>query len=237
MRRQRWKPLKSLQFQRYEFEGIIECCCLSCVKTVKKETYNTHVGKAIKWENALPLCKALRGASSQRALLFFLCHCLCPHFIVFRNTRTKLTRRLITTKENIISIHEKEKSSNRFAKTIFEKPDCDTRYLAQCHASRLKISEWTVKCAGCWLHFDNLSKPITSILILYTLTSVCTFSKLFLNSHERRILLTVNSFFSWWSFPLFSWPKCLIQGRYCKEIQDASHSEGLKGLIVKKCAW
>lgn len=133
----------------------MECCCLSCVKTVKKTTYNTHVGKAIKWENALPLCKALRGASSQRALLFFLCHCLCPHFIVFRNTRTKLTRRLITTKENIISIHEKEKSSNRFAKTIFEKPDCDTRYPAQCHASRLKIEPEALGIAGAFFRVDG----------------------------------------------------------------------------------
>ena len=192
--------------------------------------------------------KALRGASSQRALLFFLCHCLCPHFIVFRNTRTKLTRRLITTKENIITIHEKEKSSNRFAKTIFEKPDCDTRYPVQCHASRLKIEPEALGIAGAFFRVDgemrrllapfwqsfqaynfdfNPLHPYISMHLLQT----------FFNSHERRILLTVNNFFSWWSFSLFSRPSCLIQGRYCKEEQDASHSEGLKGLIVKKCAW
>ena len=33
----------------------------------------------------------------------------------------------------------------------------------------------------------------------------------------RRICIKIKSFFNWWSFPLFSWPLCLIQGRYCKE--------------------
>ena len=33
----------------------------------------------------------------------------------------------------------------------------------------------------------------------------------------RRICLTIKSFFSWWSFPLFSWLNCLIQGWYCRE--------------------
>ena len=45
---------------------------------------------------------------------------------------------------------------------------------------------------------------------LYTLTSVYIFPILFsvhfLNVPARRICLTIKRFFSWWSFPLFSWP-------------------------------
>ena len=42
------------------------------------------------------------------------------------------------------------------------------------------------------------------------------------------LLQSLKSFFSWWSFPLFSWHYCVIQWRYCKEKLDASHSWGLK---------
>ena len=47
--------------------------------------------------------------------------------------------------------------------------------------------------------------------VLYTLPKVLT----------RRICLAMKSFFSWWSFPLFSWPYSMIQGWYCKEKLDA----------------
>ena len=42
----------------------------------------------------------------------------------------------------------------------------------------------------------------------------------------RRICLTIKDFFRWWSFCLFLWPWCLLQGWYCKEKLDvdASHS-------------
>ena len=46
---------------------------------------------------------------------------------------------------------------------------------------------------------------------------------------KKRICLTIKSFFTCWSFPLFSWPYCFIQGWSCKEELDASHSKGLKG--------
>ena len=46
---------------------------------------------------------------------------------------------------------------------------------------------------------------------------------------KRRICFTIKTFFSWWSSPLFSWPRCLIQEWYCKENSDASHHRGLKG--------
>ena len=37
----------------------------------------------------------------------------------------------------------------------------------------------------------------------------------------RRICLIINSFFSGWSFTLFFWPYCAIQGWYCIEKLDA----------------
>ena len=40
----------------------------------------------------------------------------------------------------------------------------------------------------------------------------------------RRISLTIKSSLSWWSFPLFSRPSCLIQGRNCKERLDDNNS-------------
>ena len=45
----------------------------------------------------------------------------------------------------------------------------------------------------------------------------------------RRICLTIKSILSWWSFPLFLWPCCVIQGRYCWEKLDANHSKGSEG--------
>ena len=65
-----------------------------------------------------------------------------------------------------------------------------------------------------------------SVLTLYSLISVCIFSVLFSLRFQQyqQESLTIKSFFSWWSFPLFSWPSCVIQGRYCKEKLDASHS-------------
>ena len=33
----------------------------------------------------------------------------------------------------------------------------------------------------------------------------------------KIICLTIKSLFIWWSFPLFSWPWCLIKGWYCEE--------------------
>ena len=66
------------------------------------------------------------------------------------------------------------------------------------------------------------------ILTFYTLTSIKVFSILFsIHSFKvltRRICLTINNFFGCSQFPLFSWPYCMIQGWYCKEKLDASHS-------------
>ena len=63
-------------------------------------------------------------------------------------------------------------------------------------------------------NFQNPSKkyplislhPDISMHILYTVLYT------FLSILTRRICLKIKSFFSWWSFPLFSWPQCAIQG-------------------------
>ena len=70
------------------------------------------------------------------------------------------------------------------------------------------------------------------LLTLYTSTSVCIFSVLFStpfpNMLTRRICLTIKSSSSWWLFPLFLWPKCVMERWYCKEKLDAGHSWGSK---------
>ena len=67
----------------------------------------------------------------------------------------------------------------------------------------------------------NSLHPNISIHILHTV--LYTFPKVL----KRRICLLIKSFFHWWSFPLFSWPQCAIQGWYCGEKLDADHSKGL----------
>ena len=42
----------------------------------------------------------------------------------------------------------------------------------------------------------------------------------------RRICSTIRNYFSRWSFPLFLWPHCVIQGCYGDEKLDVSHSWG-----------
>ena len=53
----------------------------------------------------------------------------------------------------------------------------------------------------------------------------------------KRICLTIRSFLSWWSFPIFLRSKCLIQGWHCKEKIEVCHSQGVKGLIFKSILW
>ena len=66
--------------------------------------------------------------------------------------------------------------------------------------------------------FINPLHPKISLYILHT--ALYTFPKVL----TERICLPIKSFFCWWSFPLFSWPLCVIQGWYCREKLDASHS-------------
>ena len=72
-----------------------------------------------------------------------------------------------------------------------------------------------------------------SFLTLYTLASMCILPILislhFIKVLKRRICLSIKRIFSLWSFPLFSWPYCVMQGLHCWEKQDSSHSQGLKG--------
>ena len=64
-------------------------------------------------------------------------------------------------------------------------------------------------------HFNLLQSEISMHIlqtVFYTFHQVLT----------RRICLMIKSFFSWWSFPLFSWLNSLILGWCCKERLDAS---------------
>ena len=51
----------------------------------------------------------------------------------------------------------------------------------------------------------NPLNPNSSMLILHTVLYI------FLKVLKGRICLPIENFFRWWSFPLFSWPRCLIQ--------------------------
>ena len=62
-----------------------------------------------------------------------------------------------------------------------------------------------------------------------TVHILCTIFYTFPKVLTRRICSTIKSLFSWWSFPLFLCPKCVIQWGYCKEKLDASTSLGTKG--------
>ena len=65
--------------------------------------------------------------------------------------------------------------------------------------------------------FNPLHSNI-SIHILFTVS--CSFPEVL----TKRICFTNKSFFSWWSFPLFLWPWCVIQGWYCEKKLDVGHS-------------
>ena len=74
-----------------------------------------------------------------------------------------------------------------------------------------------------WYSFDHLHPNI----IMHILHTVCDTSAKVLT---RRICLTIKSLFSWWSFPLFLWLKCVIQGWYCREHLDANYQKVLLGV-------
>ena len=84
----------------------------------------------------------------------------------------------------------------------------------------------TVSCfqGFIWNPFDPESfVPHISLHILHTV--LYTSLKVLI----KRIWVTIKSLLNSRSFPLFSWPLCLIQGWYFKEKLDASHSKGSKG--------
>ena len=66
----------------------------------------------------------------------------------------------------------------------------------------------------------NLLHPSISFYNYILLTVLYTFPMVL----KGRICLTIRDFLSWWFFPLFSWPFQLIQGWYCNEKLEASHS-------------
>ena len=70
------------------------------------------------------------------------------------------------------------------------------QYQRKCEEKSMEKMDTDVMCKG---------------FTLYTLISVCTFyiifpNLLFPNLLTRRTCSTIKSVFSWWSFPLFSWP-------------------------------
>ena len=95
---------------------------------------------------------------------------------------------------------------------------------------------WCITHQGNFIHHDkhyikfvmgislsiNPLHPKIGMHILHTV--FCSTPKVL----TKRICLSVLRIFSWWSFPLFSWPYCVMQGLYCWEKLYVSHSWGLK---------
>ena len=88
---------------------------------------------------------------------------------------------------------------------------CPARYPKFCLRAR-KERNWS------WAVTVNPVHPNISMHILHTV--LYTFPMVL----TRRICFKFKSFFSWWLFPIFSRPQCLIQKWYCEEKLDASHS-------------
>ena len=88
---------------------------------------------------------------------------------------------------------------------------------AQIHKSRQSI-----RICGFVLDLIN---PLHSIIGIHILHSVLLTFPMILT---RRICLTIRSFLNKQSYVLFSWPILFIQGWYCKEKLEASHSLALK---------
>lgn len=84
-----------------------------------------------------------------------------------------------------------------------------------------KLGTLLCPCAQIYINLLCDYMPIL-LIVLHTFPKVLT----------NRIWLTFNSF-KWRSHSLFSWPKYVIQGRYCREKLHASHSRGgVKGSNV-----
>ena len=86
-------------------------------------------------------------------------------------------------------------------------------YHGAAHTQKLKPTQWYSPLL--WLASVNLLHRNIRIYIfqavLYSFSKVLT----------RRICLIINIFFSRWSFTIFFWPYCAIQGWYCIEKLDA----------------
>ena len=95
-----------------------------------------------------------------------------------------------------------------------------------CYILKSSVIYYWTRLTATWNLFVNPLHPNISMHILHTV--LYTFPKRL----TRRICFTINSCFSWWSSLLFSWLSCLIQGWYCKEKLDASHTYELKGLLA-----
>ena len=86
--------------------------------------------------------------------------------------------------------------------------------------------DWSRKLALVTLNKRNaILDPLHPTISMHILNTVpYTFPGLL----KRRMRLYIESLFSRWSFPLFSWRSCLIKGWYCEEKSNARHSLGLR---------
>ena len=74
-----------------------------------------------------------------------------------------------------------------------------------------------------------LSKSLNPLHLHISMSILHTVLYTFPKVRTRRICLTIKSFFGCWSFPLFSWPWCLIQGNIVRRNRCQSLSK-VKGL-------
>ena len=88
---------------------------------------------------------------------------------------------------------QKEKMSKRITASSEWKKEWRDKLKNEWIPVNVRINEWKLK------KFNPIHSKIrmnTLHTVLYTFPRVLT----------RRICLPIKSFFSWWSFPLFSWP-------------------------------
>ena len=112
-----------------------------------------------------------------------------------------------------------------FVNKFFKAPDCISigKICWAWIVSRIYIFPCLTLVTN-WKHLSIKTTP-------YTLTSVCIFSLLF-SIHFQRCSqgeFVQQQRATLVSGPLFMWTYCVIQGWYCKEEWDASHSQGSSG--------
>ena len=68
-----------------------------------------------------------------------------------------------------------------------------------------------VNLLGCCLVMQKETTKVNPLHPNISIDSLHTVLYTFPKELTRRLSLTIKSFFSWWSFPVFSWPKFSIQ--------------------------
>ena len=142
-----------------------------------------------------------------------------------RQTLGRAKETVAETSQGRVTIKTHLLFKNIFATSFFSNPNTQTlriSYLVTCCSvktivikKRLRKTQLccdflSTPCHDCRittaLHQRlNPLNPNSSMLILHTVLYI------FLKVLKGRICLPIENFFRWWSFPLFSWPQCLIQ--------------------------